>query len=108
MADQPQFSFCAGKDGRSSMRPRRRTRPGVPLGTTLTRYPVFLTQGTEDRTWDAEMAHRLVARMTRAGRAPAAHFFEGEDHIFRAPARNREWELMVDFFGQHLPTGTRS
>ena len=85
-----------------------RTRPGIPLGTTLMRYPVFLTQGTEDRTWDADMSRRLVTRMMAAGRAPEAHFFDGEDHIFRAPARNREWELMIDFFSQHLPTGTRS
>lgn len=85
-----------------------RTRPGTPLGTALTRYPVFITQGTEDRTWDADMARRLVARLTDAGRAPEAHFFEGEGHVFRAEARNREWALMTDFFARHLARRTPS
>lgn len=78
-----------------------RTRPGTPLGGGLT-SPVFIAQGTEDRTWGADMARRLVARMTEAGREPEAHFFEGEDHVFRSAARNREWELMTEFFGRHL------
>lgn len=66
---------------------------------------MFIAQGTEDRTWGADMARRLAARMTEAGYPPEAHFFEGEDHIFRAAARNQEWELMVDFFGRHLAGG---
>ena len=69
---------------------------------------MFITQGTEDRTWDADMARRLVARLTDAGRAPEAHFFEGEGHIFRAEARNREWALMTDFFARHLARETPS
>ena len=48
------------------------------------------------------MARRLVARLTDVGCAPEAHFFEGEGHIFRAEARNREWALMTDFFARHL------
>ena len=82
-----------------------RTRPGTPLGLSRVPCPVFIAQGTDDKTWDAEMARRLVARMTEAGRPPEAHFFEGEDHVFRAPARNREWELMTEFFSRHLVAG---
>jgi dipeptidyl aminopeptidase/acylaminoacyl peptidase len=48
------------------------------------------------------MAKRLVARLTEAGHPTEAHFFEGEGHVFRAVARNREWELLVDFFTRHL------
>jgi hypothetical protein len=81
-----------------------RTRPGGRLGTNLTRYPVFIAQGVEDKIWDAGMARRLVAQMTEAGRAPEAHFFEGEDHVFGASARNCEWALMLDFFERHLAT----
>ena len=77
-----------------------RTRPGIPLGAVP--CPVFLAQGTEDRVWDEAMARRLVARMSDAGRFPEAHFFAGEDHIFGPEARNREWELMLDFFARHL------
>jgi dipeptidyl aminopeptidase/acylaminoacyl peptidase len=40
--------------------------------------------------------------MTDAGRAPEAHFFDGEDHVFSVAARNREWELLVRFFERHL------
>ncbi len=79
-----------------------RTRPGTLL--EIARHPcaVFIAQGTDDRVWGDEMARRLVARMTEAGRPPEAHFFEGEDHIFRASARNREWELLIDFLNRHL------
>ena len=79
-----------------------RTRPGTLLGAAPTGYPIFVAQGTEDQTWDAEMAKRLVARLTEAGHPTEAHFFEGEGHVFRAVARNREWELLVDFFTRHL------
>ena len=79
-----------------------RTGPGTPLCPGAVPYPVFIAQGTDDRTWDAGMARRLVARLTENGCQPEAHFFGGEDHIFRAAARNREWELMLEFFGRHL------
>ncbi len=82
-----------------------RTRPGTLLGTARHLYPIFITQGTEDKTWDADMARRLAARLTETSRAPEAHFFEGEDHIFRAAARTREWGLMADFFSRHLAPG---
>lgn len=79
-----------------------RTRPGTPLETERFPNPVFIAQGTADQVWDADMARRLVARMTERGRAPEAHFFEGEGHTFRSEARNRGWELLVDFFARHL------
>ena len=82
-----------------------RTRPGTLLGVNRPPYPVLIAQGTDDKTWDADMARRLVVRMTDAGQHPEAHFFEGEGHIFRAAARNRELELMTDFFGRHLAKG---
>ena len=79
-----------------------RTRSGTPLCPGTVPYAVFLVQGTEDRTWDAGMARRLVARLIENGCQPEAHFFEGEGHIFRAEAQNREWALMTDFFARHL------
>lgn len=79
-----------------------RTRPGTPLGTAPPPYPVFIAQGTNDNVWGDEMARRLVARMTDAGKPPEVHFFEGEDHTFRTEARNREWELMLGFLSRHL------
>ncbi len=48
------------------------------------------------------MVRRLITRLTEAGRAPEAHFFEGEGHIFRAEARNQEWALLLDFFERQL------
>lgn len=79
-----------------------RTRPGTPLCSGPVPYPVFIVQGTEDKIWGASMGRVLAARMTENGCPPEAHFFEGEDHTFRAAARNREWELMVEFFGRCL------
>lgn len=79
-----------------------RTAPGTLLGTAPCPYPVLISQGTDDEIWSAESARELVDRMTAAGTPPEAHFFEGEPHLFRAEARNRQWELVVDFFGRHL------
>ena len=79
-----------------------RTGPGTPLCPGAFPYSVFIVQGTDDRTWGADMARRLVARLIENGCQPEAHFFDGEDHIFRAAARNREWELMLEFFTKRL------
>ena len=68
---------------------------------------LFIAQGTEDKIWDAEMARRLVERLTHAGRAPEAHFFEGEGHVFQAGARDREWALLVEFFERNLAVHPR-
>jgi acetyl esterase/lipase len=81
-----------------------RTRPGTLLGTAPTGYPVFVAQGTDDQTWGAGMARRLVARLAAARSPPEAHFFEGEGHVFRAEARNRELLLLIEFFARHLPS----
>jgi fermentation-respiration switch protein FrsA (DUF1100 family) len=79
-----------------------RTHPGLLLHTERFPNPVFITEGTDDRVWSSTMARRLVARMTDARRAPEAHFFDGEGHIFRPEAWNREWVLLEAFFGRHL------
>ena len=79
-----------------------RTRPGTLLGTALAAYPIFIAQGTKDGVWGDGMARSLVTRLTEAGRPPEAHFFEGEDHTFRVEARNRELDLIVRFFSEHL------
>lgn len=82
-----------------------RTRPGTLLGAAAFPCPVFIAQGTRDNVWGDEMARRLVARMTEAGGAPEAHFFEGEDHTFGAEGRNLEGSLVIDFFSRHLAPG---
>jgi acetyl esterase/lipase len=90
---RPAWSWRGGHD---------RTRPGTLLGVAPPPYPVFIAQGTRDEVWGDAMARRLVERLTKAGRPPEAHFFEGEGHNFGPDARNREWELVVEFFGRHL------
>jgi acetyl esterase/lipase len=95
----------AGDENRSAWSWRGahdRTKPGTLLGATAASYPVLISQGTEDEVWSADMARRLVVRMTDAGRPPEAHFFDGEGHVFRTDARNREWDLLFDFFDRHL------
>lgn len=67
-----------------------------------TPLPSVHSPGTQDNVWGDTMARRLVARMTEAGWPPEAHFFDEEDHIFRVEARNRKWELLIDFFNRHL------
>ncbi|MCW6512081.1 GNAT family N-acetyltransferase [Lichenifustis flavocetrariae] len=44
----------------------------------------------------------MADRMAAAGTQVEAHFFGGEIHAFRPDARNREWQLTVDFFSRHL------
>jgi pimeloyl-ACP methyl ester carboxylesterase len=53
---------------------QERTRPGTPLCSDVVPYPVFSAQGTDDKTWSADMARRLVARMTENRCPPEAHF----------------------------------
>jgi pimeloyl-ACP methyl ester carboxylesterase len=85
----------------------RRVFPGTLLRPEWFPGPVFIAQGADDRVWGAEMARRLVERMRVAGRPAEAHFFEGEGHVFGADARNREWELLLRFFGRHLAVSSR-
>lgn len=80
-----------------------RTRPGLPLAAERYPGPVFVTQGEADQVWGAEMAHRLVARMNAADRAPEAHFFEGEGHVLRCPASDGAFAALINFFARHLP-----
>lgn len=79
-----------------------RTKPGTLLCPGPVPFPVLVTQGTADTTWDAGMARTLAARLEANGCPVEAHFFEGEDHALRPAARNRQWELMTDFLGRHL------
>lgn len=79
-----------------------RTRPGLSLASERYPGPIFLTQGETDEVWGAEMAHRLVARMTAADRAPEAHFFQGEGHVFRSPANDESFGALVAFFTRTL------
>jgi acetyl esterase/lipase len=79
-----------------------RTRPGLPLAAEHYPGPIFLTQGEADQVWSAEMAHRLVARLTAAGRPPEAHFFDGEDHVLRCPANDEAFARRLAFFVRTL------
>jgi acetyl esterase/lipase len=79
-----------------------RTRPGTLLGNGSYSLPVFIAQGDADDIWGDDGARRLAARLASVGNPPEAHFFSGEGHVFGTAARNREWELLVDFFGRAL------
>ncbi len=79
-----------------------RTKPGLLLAAERYPGPIFLTQGEADQVWGAEMAHRLVARLTAAGRPPEAHFFEGEGHVLRSPANDAAFALRLAFFIRNL------
>lgn len=78
-----------------------RTVPGSLLHPERYPNPIFIAHGMEDELWDVAAAKRLVARMEEAGRPPEAHFFDYEGHTF-GPGRNRELELLVEFFTRTL------
>ena len=64
--------------------------------------PLFLSHGTLDATWSAEMTRRLRDRLKRQGRTPDVHFYEGEGHGFRSDPENQHHELLIGFFTRHL------
>lgn len=64
--------------------------------------PLFLSHGTQDKVWSAEMTGRLLNRLKRHGRTPNVHLYEGEDHGFSSEGENRHHELLIDFFAHHL------
>lgn len=79
-----------------------RSMPGIALAAERYPGPIFLTQGQADQVWGAEMAHRLVGRLTAAGRAPEARFFEGEGHVLRSPANDEAFGALLAFFTRTL------
>ncbi|MGP1255004.1 MAG: alpha/beta hydrolase family protein [Kiloniellales bacterium] len=64
--------------------------------------PLFLSHGSEDKTWSCEMTRRLEKRLLAAGRTPEVYYYEGQDHLPDSPTENEHLTQVTDFFTRHL------
>ncbi|WP_024588865.1 prolyl oligopeptidase family serine peptidase [Aliihoeflea sp. 2WW] len=78
--------------------------PTTPIEIERYDGPVFLSHGTQDRVWSADMTRRLADRLERNGRRPEVHLYEGQDHTPGSDAENRHFELLLAFLDRHLKT----
>ena len=76
--------------------------PTTPIEIERYAGPLFLSHGTADRVWSADMTRRLEARLRAHGRSPEVHLHEGQDHGFDCEHLNRHTGLLLAFFGRHL------
>lgn len=78
--------------------------PTTPIEIESYAGPLFLSHGTADRVWSADMTRRLARRLERNGRSPEVHLYEGQDHTPGSDAENRHFELLLAFLDRHLKT----
>ena len=76
--------------------------PTTPIEIERFDNPLFLSHGTADRVWSADMTRRLAARLQGNGRTPEVHFYEGQDHIPGSAAENDHHERLLGFFERTL------
>jgi len=76
--------------------------PSTPIEIERFDGPLFISHGTRDTMWSAEMTRRLSERLISHGRSPEVHLYEGADHGFDSDGENRHYALLLDFFARHL------
>ncbi|WP_332308689.1 alpha/beta hydrolase family protein [Ciceribacter sp. T2.26MG-112.2] len=76
--------------------------PTSPIEIERFDGPLFLSHGTADRAWSADMTKRLTARLRSHGRDPEVHYYEGQDHIPGSAAENEHHDHLVSFLKRHL------
>jgi dipeptidyl aminopeptidase/acylaminoacyl peptidase len=76
--------------------------PSTPIEIERFDGPLFISHGTQDKVWSAEMTRRLSERLISHGRKAEVHLYEGEDHGFSSDGENHHYELLTEFFERHL------
>ena len=76
--------------------------PTMPIEIERYAGPLFLSHGTADRVWSAEMTRRLETRLLAAGRRPEVHYYEGQDHISDSAGENEHHAKLIGFLRRHL------
>lgn len=76
--------------------------PSTPIEIERYGGPLFLSHGTADTIWSADMTRRLAARLQCHGRQPEIHFYEGQDHMPNGAEENAHLHHLLAFFGRHL------
>jgi len=76
--------------------------PTTPIEIERFNGPLFLSHGTADRVWSADMTIRLTDRLRSSGRNPEVHYYEGQDHIPGSSVENEHHDHLVSFLERHL------
>lgn len=76
--------------------------PTTPIPIERYAGAVYLSHGTEDRMWSAQMTRRLEERLRAHGRAPEVHHLAGQDHVPLGDDANAHHRRLLDFFGRTL------
>jgi dipeptidyl aminopeptidase/acylaminoacyl peptidase len=76
--------------------------PTTPIEAERFDGPLFVSHGTKDEVWSADMTRRLRDRLQRHGRTPEVHLYEGGLHRLSSELENQHHELLIDYFARHL------
>lgn len=76
--------------------------PTTPIEIERYDGPLFLSAGTADEVWSAEMMRRLATRYAQNRRAPEVHAYQGQGHILDSEAENQHRAALIGFFRNHL------
>jgi len=76
--------------------------PTTPIEIERFVGPLFISHGTQDKVWSAEMTRRLSERLISHGREVEVHLYDEADHGFSSDGEDRHYELLIDFFRRHL------
>jgi acetyl esterase/lipase len=75
---------------------------GGPIPIEAFEGPIFLSVGEADELWSADMAPRLAARLTAAGRNVTFKSYPGQPHMPDPAAWNGHTANLLDFLGRTL------
>lgn len=76
--------------------------PTTPIEAERYAGPIFVSHGTRDTVWSADMSRRLAQRLADHGRQVQLELYEGQDHMLSSESENTHHERLIDFFDRHL------
>lgn len=76
--------------------------PGTRIEVEKYPGPIYISHGTDDRTFEVERSRRIEAKLKLAGRPPTVHYFTGEDHYLSTSAEQTRLEEVVSFLRKYL------
>lgn len=72
-------------------------KPTTPIEIERYTGPLFLSCGTADTVWSADMTRRLAARVEAAGNPLTLHLYDGLGHDLGTEGENRHHENLLAF-----------
>jgi pimeloyl-ACP methyl ester carboxylesterase len=99
--EQPAWCWRNSHDRVSDYRTSR-TLPGIDIQIEKYPHPLLITHGMQDTIWSVRESQILQQRRQAKGLPTETHYFEHEGHILQIEARNRQLEILLDFFTRNL------